>query len=86
MFLVCQPTPTSRVNDVLGKADFWKALQLKRSVGRSMVYHIATIAECLAKGPTMRWQRNFSEKKKIQECWSNIVMMLTKEGMLAPAF
>ncbi len=66
MFLVRQPAPTSWVYDVLGKAGFWKALRLKQSVDRGMVYPIAPIAECLAKGPTMWGQRGFCEKEKVR--------------------
>jgi hypothetical protein len=50
---------------VIGKADFRKTVRLERSVGRMMVYPIAPIAECLAKGPTMREQRGFCEEEKI---------------------
>jgi hypothetical protein len=64
MLLVGQPTSSSCVNDVIGEAGFWKAVRLEREVGRMMVYPIAPIAECLAKGPTMWGQRSFCEKKK----------------------
>ena len=70
---------------MLGEAGFRKAFRFERSVGRSMVYPVASIAECLAKGPAMWGQRDFCEKEKVRG-------LLVKhrndveEGLLAPAF
>ena len=86
VFLVGQPAPTSWVDDVLGEAGFRKAFRLERSVGRSMVYLIAPIAWCLAKGPAM-WGNGVSVRRgKSGVCWSSIVMISTKEGILGPVF
>ena len=54
------------MNDVLGKAGLRNVLRLERSVGRSMAYLIALVAECLAKGPTMWGQRGFREEEKVR--------------------
>jgi hypothetical protein len=63
----CMPAnTTSWVNDVLGGAGFRKALRLKGSVGRSMVYPIAPISACLTKGPTMWGKQIFCEKEKVR--------------------
>jgi hypothetical protein len=66
MLLVCQKTPSSRVNNVIGEASFWKAVRLERSVGRMMMYPIAPIAEGPASGPTTWGQRSFCEEEKIR--------------------
>jgi hypothetical protein len=52
---------------MLGKAGFRKALRLERGVDRSMMYPIASIAECMEKGPTMWGQRGFCEEEKVRE-------------------
>ncbi len=86
MFRVGQLGSTSWVNDALGKAGLRNVLRLERSVGRSVVYPVALVAECLAKGPTMWGQRVSVRRRKSGECWSITVMMSAKEGLLAPAF
>ena len=48
------------------EAGFRKAFRLERGVGRGMLYPVASIAECLAKGPIMWGQRGFCEKEKIR--------------------
>ena len=49
---------------MLGEAGFRKAILLERSVGMMMVYHVAPIVECVAKGLTMLGHRGFCEKEK----------------------
>ena len=66
MLLLGQPTTTAWVDDVFGEVGFRKAVRLERGVGRSMVYPIAPIAECMKKGPVMWGQRSFCEKKKVR--------------------
>ncbi len=66
VLLVGQPAATSRVDDVFGEAGFRKAFRLERSVGRSMVYPVSSIAECLTKGSAMWGQRIFFEKEKVR--------------------
>ncbi len=66
MFLVGQPTSSSRVDDMIREAGFRKAVRLERGVGRMMVYPITLIAERLEKGPTMWWLWGFCEEEKIR--------------------
>jgi hypothetical protein len=66
VLLVGKPAATARVDDVFGEAGFRKAVRLERGVGRSMVYAIAPIAECMKKGPVVWGQRSFCEKQKIR--------------------
>ncbi len=39
---------------------------LERSVGKMMLYPVAPIAECMAKGPTTWGQRGFCKEEKIR--------------------
>ena len=66
MLLVGKPTTTAQVDDVIGEASFRKAVRLERGVGRSMVYPIAPITECMKKGPVVWGQQSFCEKKKVR--------------------
>jgi hypothetical protein len=66
VLLVGQPTTTAQVDDVFGEAGFQKAVRLERGVGRSVVYPIAPIAECMKKGPGVWGQRSFCEKKNVR--------------------
>ena len=50
---------------MFGETGFRKAFMLERGVGRSMVYPIAPIAECMKKGRVVWGQRSFCEKKKL---------------------
>ncbi len=61
MLLVGKPAATAVVDDVVGETGFRKAVKLERGVGRSMVYPIAPIAECMKKGPDVWGQRSFCE-------------------------
>ncbi len=54
------------MNDVLGKAGLRNVLRLERSVGRSVVYPVAPVAEGLAKGPAMWGQWGFREEDKVR--------------------
>ncbi len=54
------------MNDVLGKAGLQNVLRLERSVGRSVVYPVAPVAECMAKGSTMWGQRGFRTVEKVR--------------------
>ena len=66
MLLVGKPTATARVDDMFGEAGFRKAVRLESGVGRSMVYPIVHIAECIKKGPVVWGQRSFCEEQKVR--------------------
>jgi len=51
---------------VIGEMGFWKTFRLEWSVGRSMVYPVTSIAECLTNSPAMCGQRSFCEKEKVR--------------------
>ena len=52
--------------DIIGEADFRKAVRLERGVGRVVVYLVAPVAEHLEKGPTMGWQWGLREEEIIR--------------------
>jgi hypothetical protein len=83
----CKPTNILHLGgDMIEKSGFRKAVRSKRGVGRVVVYLIAPVAERVEKGPTMWVHWCFRKEKQSGECWSSILTMSTREGLMAPTF